>query len=141
MADMLWVGYSGRWVHEKWGRDGAFSDEVLGKAIKNGHIFVILGNVQEYLGTELPGGSKFEGERFLEFAKEMNSGDMNGKLIELVRFGDIAEVRQGLATGDNKAYLFRTLAHVIPIVILHHISNTCSQTMNFWKLLRTKGPG
>lgn len=33
--------------------------------------------------------------------------DMNGKLIELVRFGDIAEVRQGLATGDNKSYLFQ----------------------------------
>jgi len=32
---------------------------------------------------------------------------MNGKLIELVRFGDIAEVKVGLQTGDNKAYLFQ----------------------------------
>jgi len=32
---------------------------------------------------------------------------MNGKYIELVRFGDIAEIRQGLATGDNHSYLFQ----------------------------------
>ena len=32
---------------------------------------------------------------------------MNGNLIELVRFGDIAEVKVGLQTGDNKAYLFQ----------------------------------
>lgn len=31
----------------------------------------------------------------------------NDKVIELVRFGDIAEVKQGLATGDNKSYLFQ----------------------------------
>jgi len=29
----------------------------------------------------------------------------NGKVVELVRFGDIAEVKQGLATADNKYYL------------------------------------
>jgi len=32
---------------------------------------------------------------------------LNGKLIELVRFGDIADIKQGLATGDNKSYLFQ----------------------------------
>lgn len=32
---------------------------------------------------------------------------MNGKNIELARFGDIAEIKQGLATGDNKHYLFQ----------------------------------
>jgi hypothetical protein len=32
---------------------------------------------------------------------------MNGKIIELVRFGDIADIRQGLATGDNHSYLFQ----------------------------------
>jgi len=32
---------------------------------------------------------------------------LNGKTIELVRFGDIADVRQGLATGNNKHYLFQ----------------------------------
>jgi len=31
----------------------------------------------------------------------------NEKLVELVRFGDIAEVKQGLATGDNDYYLFQ----------------------------------
>ena len=31
----------------------------------------------------------------------------NGKIVELVRFGDIAEVKQGLATGDNDRYLFQ----------------------------------
>jgi len=31
----------------------------------------------------------------------------NGKIIDLVRFGDIAEIRQGLATGDNYSYLFQ----------------------------------
>lgn len=32
---------------------------------------------------------------------------INGKLVELVRFGDIADVKQGLATGDNWSYLFQ----------------------------------
>lgn len=32
---------------------------------------------------------------------------MNGKSIELTKLGDIAEVKQGLATGDNDAYLFQ----------------------------------
>lgn len=32
---------------------------------------------------------------------------MNGRLVELVRFGDIAEVKVGLQTGDNWAYLFQ----------------------------------
>ncbi len=32
---------------------------------------------------------------------------MNGETVELVRFGDLAEVNQGLATGDNDAYLFQ----------------------------------
>lgn len=32
---------------------------------------------------------------------------MNGQLVELVRFGDVAEVKVGLQTGDNKAYLFK----------------------------------
>lgn len=33
--------------------------------------------------------------------------EINGKTIELVKLGEIAEVRQGLATGDNHAYLFQ----------------------------------
>lgn len=32
---------------------------------------------------------------------------MNGQLVELVRFGDIADVKQGLATADNKSYLYQ----------------------------------
>jgi len=32
---------------------------------------------------------------------------LNSKTIALVRFGDIADVRVGLQTGDNKAYLFQ----------------------------------
>jgi hypothetical protein len=32
---------------------------------------------------------------------------INGKEIELVRFGDIADVKQGLATGDNHTYLYQ----------------------------------
>ncbi|MFH1956508.1 MAG: DNA methyltransferase [Patescibacteria group bacterium] len=32
---------------------------------------------------------------------------MNGKAVGLVRFGDIADVRVGLQTGDNKSYLFQ----------------------------------
>lgn len=32
---------------------------------------------------------------------------MNGEVVELVRFGDLADVNQGLATGDNDAYLFQ----------------------------------
>ncbi|MBE3128827.1 MAG: N-6 DNA methylase, partial [Actinobacteria bacterium] len=33
--------------------------------------------------------------------------EFNGKIIELVRLGDIAEVKQGLATGDNHYYLYQ----------------------------------
>jgi hypothetical protein len=32
---------------------------------------------------------------------------INDLTVELVRFGDIADVKQGLATGDNKAYLYQ----------------------------------
>jgi hypothetical protein len=32
---------------------------------------------------------------------------INGKQIEVVKLGDIADVKQGLATGDNNAYLFQ----------------------------------
>ena len=32
---------------------------------------------------------------------------INSKSVELVRFGDIAEIRVGLQTGDNKYYLFK----------------------------------
>jgi len=32
---------------------------------------------------------------------------INGQIVELVRFGDITDVKQGLATGDNWAYLFQ----------------------------------
>jgi len=33
--------------------------------------------------------------------------EFNGKTIELVRLGDVAEVKQGLATGDNHYYLYQ----------------------------------
>ncbi|WP_281238996.1 Eco57I restriction-modification methylase domain-containing protein [Flavobacterium praedii] len=33
--------------------------------------------------------------------------EFNKKTIELVRFGDVADVKQGLATGDNKSYLYQ----------------------------------
>lgn len=32
---------------------------------------------------------------------------LNNKIVELVRLGDIAEVKVGLQTGDNKSYLFK----------------------------------
>lgn len=38
---------------------------------------------------------------------EVRQIPFNGKIVELVRFGDIADVRQGLATGDNDYYLFQ----------------------------------
>ncbi len=31
----------------------------------------------------------------------------NGKIIELVKFGDVADVKVGLQTGDNKSYLYQ----------------------------------
>lgn len=34
----------------------------------------------------------------------------NNNIIELVRFGDVADVKQGLATGDNKSYLYQNTA-------------------------------
>ena len=40
-------------------------------------------------------------------AIEVRKIKFNDKIIELVRFGEIAEVRQGLATGDNDYYLFQ----------------------------------
>lgn len=33
--------------------------------------------------------------------------EFNGQTIELARLGDVAEVKQGLATGDNRSYLFQ----------------------------------
>lgn len=36
--------------------------------------------------------------------------EFNDKIIELVRFGDVADVKQGLATGDNKSYLYQNTA-------------------------------
>lgn len=33
--------------------------------------------------------------------------NINGKIINLVKFGDIADVKQGLATGDNHYYLYQ----------------------------------
>jgi hypothetical protein len=33
--------------------------------------------------------------------------EMNGQEIKVVKLGDIADVKQGLATGDNQAYLFQ----------------------------------
>ncbi|MBI2928196.1 MAG: DUF3800 domain-containing protein [Verrucomicrobia bacterium] len=33
--------------------------------------------------------------------------EINGRTVKLVKFGEIAEVRQGLGTGDTKAYLFQ----------------------------------
>lgn len=33
--------------------------------------------------------------------------EMNGKKVPIVKLGDIAEVKQGLATGDNESYLFQ----------------------------------
>ncbi|MFA5350746.1 MAG: 4-alpha-glucanotransferase, partial [Candidatus Omnitrophota bacterium] len=86
MEHMLWSGYSGRWVHEKWGREGAFSDNNVTKGIEQGQLFVILGNVQDYKGTEEPGGSKWEGERFLDLAKRLNSRGLKGKLVYNPRF-------------------------------------------------------
>ena len=38
---------------------------------------------------------------------EVRSIEFNGKRIELIRFGDIADVKQGLATGDNEYYLYQ----------------------------------
>lgn len=32
---------------------------------------------------------------------------LNNKMVELVRLGDVAEIRQGLATGDNHSYLYQ----------------------------------
>jgi hypothetical protein len=37
----------------------------------------------------------------------IHTAQMNGKLIALVKFSAIAEVRQGLGTGETKAYLFQ----------------------------------
>ncbi|MBU4269124.1 MAG: N-6 DNA methylase [Acidobacteria bacterium] len=33
--------------------------------------------------------------------------ELNGKTVELVRFGDIAEVKHGLTTGDTKKYIYK----------------------------------
>lgn len=33
---------------------------------------------------------------------------LNGRTVEMVRFGDVADVKQGLATGDNHYYLYQT---------------------------------
>jgi hypothetical protein len=49
-----------------------------------------------------------EGENTIEV--EIRNIVFNNQNIELVRFGDVAEVRQGLATGDNQYYLYQNPA-------------------------------
>jgi hypothetical protein len=46
-----------------------------------------------------------EGENTNEV--EVRNIKFNEKNIELIRFGDIADIKQGLATGDNKYYLYQ----------------------------------
>jgi N-6 DNA Methylase len=54
--------------------------------------------------------------RFMDDTKTKLAGDksvptrnieINGRTIQVCKFGDIAEIRQGLATGDNNSYLYQ----------------------------------
>src|SRR5690606_24620429 len=45
---------------------------------------------------------EFEGKKI-----KIKRIQFNNKSLELARFGDVAEVKQGLATGDNKYYLYQ----------------------------------
>ena len=48
--------------------------------------------------------SKFSNEENIVIARKI---ELNGEKVEILKFGDIAEVRQGLATGDNNYYIYQ----------------------------------
>lgn len=51
--------------------------------------------------------SKLTTKKVVNEEIETRQIEMNGNALQLVRFGDIAEIRQGLATGDNHSYLYQ----------------------------------
>ncbi|HAH20897.1 MAG TPA: hypothetical protein DCL49_08355, partial [Candidatus Omnitrophica bacterium] len=51
-AALPWVGYSGRWVNEKWGLLRAFTEYNIKWGLKHGMVFIILANPQFYRDTE-----------------------------------------------------------------------------------------
>ena len=81
-ARKVWLGYSGRWVGEKSGRQRAFTDENLAEMVEDyDTVPLILGNPQYYEGTENPGGSLYEANRALDLARDLNKGETEAKFI------------------------------------------------------------
>ncbi|MCK5082040.1 MAG: glycogen/starch synthase, partial [Candidatus Omnitrophica bacterium] len=88
LARMPWVGYSGRWVWEKDGRRGAFTDDNLREAVEEGMVSIILGNVQfNYAETHQYGGSNYIANEMMALAHQLNARDNPGKLIFKKQFG------------------------------------------------------
>lgn len=51
--------------------------------------------------------------------------EMNGKEIQVVKLGDIADVKVGLQTGDNQAYLFQNPDARGIIAVLRMLEGIC----------------
>jgi len=67
--------------------------------------------------------------------------NINRNLIELVRLGDVADIKQGLATGDNRTYIYKNQMLAVTIVKLALTSSIYLQKKNSWKLQRMKSGG
>lgn len=82
-AQKTWVGYSGRWVFEKWGRLRAWTEANIMEMLKEGIVPVILSNVQYYNGTGNtgPGNSLYQANIFTNFVKNLNGKDIGTKAI------------------------------------------------------------
>lgn len=60
-------------------------------------LFALMNDTTAPVGYETIGGKRVA----------VRTVQLNGKDVRLVKLGDIAEVKQGLATGDNDSYLFQ----------------------------------
>jgi len=58
----------------------------LKTGLNNGMVFVILGNVQFYKGTERLGGSLYGANRMAKLARSLNEGNTTAKLVFKPRF-------------------------------------------------------
>lgn len=72
----------------------------------NKPIFVASPRIFELLNESVP-VTLVKNEHFDTYELPVRQIMFNSKYVEIIRLGDIAEVKQGLATGDNDAYLYQ----------------------------------
>jgi len=67
-------------------------------------LFLLMQDVGNCNMTEFSGDSHYKGDK-IQRDTPVYRIDFNGNKLELVKLGDVADVKQGLATGDNYYYL------------------------------------